>query len=64
MVQCTSGQRILSLYENNVHVIVAGKAGADVEFGNSLFVAKTREDFILDHELLSELIDEGCEAVL
>jgi len=35
-----------------VHVIVRGKAGADVAFGNSLFLAETREGFILDHELL------------
>jgi hypothetical protein len=35
-----------------VHVIVRGEAGADVEFGNSLFVTKTREGFILEHELL------------
>jgi hypothetical protein len=49
-----SGQKILSLYENDVHVVVRGKAGADVEFGNSLFVAETREGFILDHELLKE----------
>ena len=49
-----SAQKILSLYENDVHVIVRGKAGADVEFGNSLFVAETREGFILDHELLKD----------
>jgi len=49
-----SGEKILSLYENDVHVIVRGKAGADVEFGNSLFVAETREGFILDHELLKD----------
>ena len=49
-----SGLKILSLYENDVHVIVRGKAGADVEFGNSLFVAETREGFILDHELLKD----------
>jgi len=49
-----SGQKILSLYETDVHVIVRGKAGADVEFGNSLFLAETREGFILDHELLKD----------
>lgn len=49
-----SEQKILSLYEQDVHVIVRGKAGADVEFGNSLFLAETREGFILDHELLKD----------
>jgi len=49
-----SGQKILSLYEKDVPVIVRGKAGADVEFGNSLFVAENREGFILHHELLKD----------
>jgi hypothetical protein len=49
-----SEQKILSLYEKDVHVIVRGKAGAEVEFGNSLFVAETREGFILEHELLKD----------
>ena len=35
-------------------MIVRGEAGADVEFGNSLFVTKTREGFILEHELLKD----------
>lgn len=32
----------------------SGKAVADVEFGNSLFVAETAECFILDHKLRKE----------
>lgn len=46
-----NAEKILSLYESDIHVIVRGKAGADVEFGNSLFVAETASGFILDHEL-------------
>lgn len=46
-----NSEKILSLYEKNIHVIVRGKAGADVEFGNSLFIAETASGFILDHEL-------------
>lgn len=46
-----NADKILSLYESDIHVIVRGKAGADVEFGNSLFVAETASGFILDHEL-------------
>ena len=49
--QVANAKKILSLYESDVHVVVRGKAGADVEFGNSLFLAETREGFILDHEL-------------
>lgn len=46
-----NADKILSLYEGDIHVIVRGKAGADVEFGNSLFIAETVSGFILDHEL-------------
>jgi hypothetical protein len=49
-----NADKILSLYESDIHVIVRGKAGADVEFGNSLFVAETVSGFILDHELRRE----------
>jgi len=52
--QVANGDKILSLYENDIHVIVRGKAGASVEFGNSLFVAETASGFILDHELRQE----------
>jgi hypothetical protein len=50
-----NAEKILSLYENDIHVIVRGKAGADVEFGNSLFVGETASGFILDHELRREI---------
>ena len=46
-----NGEKILSLYESEIHVVVRGKAGAAVEFGNSLFLAETSDGFILDHEL-------------
>ena len=51
----TNADKILSLYEGDIHVIVRGKAGADVEFGNSLFVAETLSGLILDHELRREI---------
>ena len=38
-----NGEKILSLYESDLHVIVRGKAGAEVEFGNSLFLACLKE---------------------
>lgn len=49
-----NADKILSLYEDDIHVIVRGKAGADVEFGNSLFMAENAEGFILHHELLRD----------
>jgi len=49
-----SGEKILSLFESDLHVIVRNKAGARVEFGNSLFLVETVEGFILHHELLKD----------
>jgi hypothetical protein len=46
--------KILSLYEPDVHVIVRGKAGAEVEFGNGLFLSENRQGVILDWELFRE----------
>jgi hypothetical protein len=52
--QVANKDKILSLYESEIHVIVRGKAGAEVEFGNSLFLAEQCDGFIVDHELSRE----------
>jgi len=44
-------KKLLSLYDSEVEVIVRGKAGAETEFGNALFVAETEGGFIVDYEL-------------
>ena len=49
-----SKDKILSLYESDIHVVVRGKAGAAVEFGNTLFLCETSDGFILHHELLKD----------
>lgn len=46
--------KTLSLYEHDMHVIVRGKAGADVEFGNTLFLAEEAEGLIVDWCLYQE----------
>lgn len=43
--------KILSAYEPDVHVIVRGKAGREVEFGNTLLLAESPQGLILDWEL-------------
>ena len=43
--------KILSLYEADVRVIVRKKAGAEVEFGNTLFLAENPQGAIIDWEL-------------
>ena len=46
--------KILSLYEKNIHVIVRGKANAEVEFGNTLFIAEQNKGLIVDWKLEKE----------
>jgi len=47
-------EKILSLYEPDLHVIVRKKAGAEVEFGNTFFLAENPQGLILDWELFQE----------
>ena len=47
-------EKILSLYESNAHVLVRGKAGAEVEFGNALYLAEQKDGLIIDWEFLRE----------
>lgn len=49
-----NASKILSLYEKEVDVIVRGKAGAEVEFGNKLWIAETRQGLIADWALLEQ----------
>jgi hypothetical protein len=49
-----NAQKILSLYEEDVHVIVRKKASAEVEFGNTLLLAENLQGLILDWELFKE----------
>jgi len=43
--------KILSLYEPDIHVIVRGKASAPVEFGNKLLLCEQRQGLIVDFHL-------------
>lgn len=65
-----NAEKILSLYEKDVHVIVRGKAGAEVEFGNKLYVAEQRDGIVLDWDLFkdkvptdSHLVKESVERI-
>jgi len=46
--------KILSLYDPDVQVIVRGKSSAEVEFGNNLWLGETREGIIVDYLLEKE----------
>ena len=49
-----NAQKILSFYEPAVQVIVRRKAGAEVEFGNTLLVGESRQGLIVDWQLFAE----------
>lgn len=49
--QVESREKILSLYDPDVNVIVRNKAGAEVEFGNTLLIGESRQGLILDWKL-------------
>ena len=49
-----NADKILSRYEPDVHVIVRKKAGAPVEFGNTLLLGENPQGVILDGELFKD----------
>ena len=46
--------KILSLYEPDVHVLVRGKADAEVEFGNGFYLAEQTDGLIVDWKFIKE----------
>lgn len=49
--QVNSTEKILSLYESEINVIVRGKLGKEVEFGNVLLLAEQKDGIIVDWHL-------------
>jgi hypothetical protein len=58
-----SADKILSFYEPDAHVIVRGKAGAEVEFGNTLVLGEADDGVIVDWQLLREQAPADCHQV-
>jgi len=52
--QVAHAEKILSLYEPQVEVLKRGKAGAEVEFGNKLWLGETPDGLIVDWALLDK----------
>src|ERR1700751_1986448 len=53
----------LSLFEPDIHVIVRGKAGEDVEFGNLLVLGEQSDGLISDWELFEEEVPADVQLV-
>jgi hypothetical protein len=47
-----NSDKILSLYDPDIHVLVRGKAGAEVEFGNGLYLAEQADGLIIDWDFM------------
>lgn len=58
-----SKDKILSLYEPDVRVIVRHKANAEVEFGNTLLIAESRQGVIVDWEFFKEVAPNDARLV-
>ncbi|MCP4343997.1 MAG: hypothetical protein GY795_00545 [Desulfobacterales bacterium] len=48
-----NGEKILSLYEDDVQVIKRGKLGANIEFGNRFYLAEQRDGLIVDWDFFT-----------
>ena len=48
-------EKILSVYEPNIKVILRGKSGAEVEFGNQLMIGENRDGLITYYELFDDV---------
>lgn len=66
--QVKNEDKILSLYDPNIHIIVRGKPEAKVEFGNTLVIGEIKKGLIIDWKLYentspgdSKLLPESIE---
>ena len=50
--------KLLSAYHENINVIKRGKAGSQVEFGNTLFIAEQTDGIIIDWQLYKTDVKE------
>lgn len=49
--QVANEDKILSLYDDSIAIIVRGKAGAEVEFGNKFTLVENRQGLVMDYIL-------------
>jgi hypothetical protein len=56
-------EKILSLYEPDIRVVVRHKAGCEVEFGNTLLLGESRQGLIMDWELFEQTAPQDARLV-
>ncbi len=61
--QVQNNKKIISLHERHVQVYKRGKASADVEFGLQLFLAESRQGFIVNFDLRKDRPQNDCKFI-
>jgi hypothetical protein len=61
--QVANDEKLLSLFEPDIHVIVRGKAGEEVEFGSLLVLGEQSDGLIIDWELFEEEVPADTRLV-
>jgi len=56
--QIKPADKVLSIYERDINIIVRGKADAETEFGNSLRLAEQWDGLIIDFHLYKEPVSD------
>ena len=56
--------KLLSLYETDTKLIIRGKAGANIEYGNKLFIAEQQDGLILDWKLYRDAAPSDSVALI
>lgn len=62
--QVSNADKILSVHESDLHVIVRRKAGKEVEFGNTLLLCESANGYILDWQLYRERAPSESDQLL
>ena len=61
--QVANKDKILSLYEPDLHVIVRGKEGSEVEFGNTFLLGEQEDGVIVDWKLIKDRAPSDTQLV-
>lgn len=61
--QVKSSEKILSLYESDINVIVRGKAGSQCEFGNVLAIGEQADGLIVSWQLYQENVSDVSTSI-
>ena len=58
--QVKNKDKILSLHETEIHIIVRGKSGAEVEYGNTWVIVEQEDGIIIYSKLIEDQAEADC----